>query len=57
MALAFVSSAAGFSWGGAFGELLNAWFVKWIGSVGTGALLTLSVFAYVIWRFNPTFTW
>jgi S-DNA-T family DNA segregation ATPase FtsK/SpoIIIE len=57
MALAFMSEAAGFSWGGAVGELLNGWFVKWIGTVGTGALLTLSVFAYFIWRFNPTFTW
>lgn len=57
MALAFVTSSTGFSWGGAVGELLNGWFVKWIGTIGTGALLTLSVFAYVIWRFNPTFTW
>lgn len=57
MALAFVSNASGFSWGGAVGELLNSWFVKWIGSFGTGFLLTLSVFAYFIWRFNPTFTW
>jgi S-DNA-T family DNA segregation ATPase FtsK/SpoIIIE len=57
MALSFISRNAGFSWGGAVGELLNGWFVKWIGTVGTGALLTLSVFAYVIWRFNPTFTW
>lgn len=57
MALAFVTSNTGFSWGGAVGELLNGWFVKWIGTIGTGALLTLSVFAYVIWRFNPTFTW
>ena len=57
MALAFVTSNTGFSWGGAVGELLNGWFVKWIGTIGTGALLTLSVFAYIIWRFNPTFTW
>lgn len=57
MALAFASNSSGFSWGGAVGELLNSWFVKWIGSFGTGFLLTLSVFAYFIWRFNPTFTW
>lgn len=55
MAFAFVSSASAFSWGGGVGELLNAWFVKWIGNIGTGALLLLSVFSYVIWRFNPTF--
>ncbi len=57
MALAFFASASSFSWGGAVGELINNWFVKWIGNVGTGALLVLSVFAYVIWRFNPTFKW
>ena len=57
MTLAFISSAASFSWGGAVGELINAWFVKWIGSVGTGALLLLSIFAFAIWRFNPTFVW
>ncbi|TDO28024.1 FtsK/SpoIIIE family DNA translocase [Sediminibacterium goheungense] len=56
MAFAFVSRASAFSWGGGVGELLNAWFVKWIGNIGTGALLLLSVFSYVIWRFNPTFT-
>jgi S-DNA-T family DNA segregation ATPase FtsK/SpoIIIE len=57
MALSFVSTASSFSYGGAVGELINGWFVKWIGTVGTGALLFLSVFAYVIWRFNPTFKW
>ncbi len=55
MAFAFVARGSEFSWGGAVGELLNAWFVKWIGNVGTGALLLLAVFSYVIWRFNPTF--
>jgi hypothetical protein len=31
------------------------WFVKWIGNVGTGAMLALAVFSYFIWRFNPVF--
>lgn len=55
MAFAFVSRTSTFSWGGGVGELLNAWFIKWIGNIGTGAVLLLSVFSYVIWRFNPTF--
>ncbi|SJZ53878.1 FtsK/SpoIIIE family DNA translocase [Sediminibacterium ginsengisoli] len=55
MAFAFVAGKGNFSWGGAVGELLNEWFVKWIGRVGTGALLALAVFSYVIWRFNPVF--
>lgn len=56
MASAFVTPGAEFSWGGAVGELLNEWFVKWMGKLGTGALLAMAVFTYIIWRFNPTFT-
>ncbi len=55
MALAFAARESTFSWGGAVGELMMEWFVKWIGNVGTGALLALAVFSYVIWRFNPVF--
>ncbi len=57
ISFAFFSQNSSFSWGGAVGELLNDWFVKWIGNIGTGALLILSVFTYIVWRFNPTFTW
>ncbi|RFM26322.1 FtsK/SpoIIIE family DNA translocase [Deminuibacter soli] len=55
VALAFFTSGNAFPWGGAMGELLDAWVEKWIGKTGTGFLLIFSVFAYVIWRFNPTF--
>lgn len=57
MAMAFVTPNTAFSWGGAVGELLNNWFIKWIGKVGTGALLLLASFSYFIWRFNPQFHW
>lgn len=57
MAFSFATTDSGFSWGGAVGELVNLWFVKWLGRVGTGAFLLISVFAYIIWRFNPTFKW
>ena len=57
MAIAFVTKGYEFSWGGAVGELLNSWFVKWIGNFGTGSLLIVAVFSYIIWRFNPTFKW
>ena len=53
--LSFVAQGAIFSWGGAVGDLLNAWLLKWIGSFGTGAVLFIILFAYIIWRFNPTF--
>jgi S-DNA-T family DNA segregation ATPase FtsK/SpoIIIE len=55
MAFAFATPNTEFSWGGAVGELLNEWFIKWMGKLGTGALLLMSVFSYIIWRFNPTF--
>lgn len=57
MAMAFVTPDTAFSWGGAVGELVNSWFIKWIGKVGTGALLLLATFSYFIWRFNPQFHW
>jgi S-DNA-T family DNA segregation ATPase FtsK/SpoIIIE len=55
--LSFVSFNSDFSWGGAVGELLNNWLIKWVGKIGTGAILFLSFFTYFIWRFNPTFTY
>ncbi|MCZ2298682.1 MAG: DNA translocase FtsK [Chitinophagales bacterium] len=57
VAMAFITASSNFSWGGAVGELINDWMIKWIGGFGTGAILLLSVFAYFIWRFNPTFTY
>lgn len=55
MACSFAARNSDFSWGGAVGELLTEWSVKWIGNVGTGAVLLLAVFSYFIWRFNPVF--
>ena len=55
MTLSFATGTSDFSWGGAVGELLTDWSVKWIGKVGTGAALFLAMFSYFIWRFNPVF--
>jgi S-DNA-T family DNA segregation ATPase FtsK/SpoIIIE len=52
---AFITKGAAFSWGGALGEYASSWLVKFIGAFGTGALLVMACFIYVIWRFNPTF--
>jgi S-DNA-T family DNA segregation ATPase FtsK/SpoIIIE len=57
MSAAFTTKGFEFSWGGAVGEMLSGWFIKWIGNIGTAALLIAAVFSYVIWRFNPTFKW
>ncbi|MFY8005019.1 MAG: DNA translocase FtsK 4TM domain-containing protein, partial [Chitinophagaceae bacterium] len=55
--LSFFTVNEAFSWGGATGEMLQGWLTKWIGRVGTGALLFTVYFAYYIWRFNPSFHW
>ncbi len=57
IAFAFMFSNSGFSWGGAVGEYVSEWLVKVVGSFGTAALLLVGVFTYIIWRFNPQFSW
>ncbi len=57
VALAFIFSNNGFSWGGAVGEYVSEWMVKVIGTFGTAAVLLVVLFTYFIWRFNPSFTW
>ena len=52
---AFVTSSAAFSWGGALGEYSSAWMIKWVGGFGTGAILLVAGFSFIIWRFNPSF--
>lgn len=55
IACAFLFRNSRFSYGGAFGEMLVAWLIQWIGTIGTGALLFLSAFSFIVWKFNPTF--
>ncbi len=54
-ALAFATGGNAFSWGGAVGEYSSGWLVKWTGNVGTGAIIFVAAFSYIIWRFNPVF--
>ncbi|HEX8278407.1 MAG TPA: DNA translocase FtsK 4TM domain-containing protein, partial [Segetibacter sp.] len=55
VSLAFILRNSQFSYGGAFGELINDWLIKLIGVVGTAALLLVTGLSYFIWKFNPTF--
>lgn len=57
IALAYVFRSSEFSYGGAFGELISEWLIKWIGVVGTGALLLVAGFSYFVWKYNPSFKW
>ncbi|MCE2848218.1 MAG: DNA translocase FtsK 4TM domain-containing protein [Chitinophagaceae bacterium] len=54
---AFFTPTTAFNWGGALGKFAAAWLTAVIGWAGTFALISLSLFSYVIWRFNPIFKW
>lgn len=57
VSFSFFTNGSAFPFGGAAGDLMEAWLVKWIGKTGTGLTLVLAALFYVIWRFNPTFKW
>jgi S-DNA-T family DNA segregation ATPase FtsK/SpoIIIE len=52
---AYLTPNTTFSWGGALGEYSSGWLTKWVGTFGTGAILLIAGFSYIIWRFNPSF--
>ena len=52
---AFLTPNTPFSWGGALGEYCCGWLIKFVGRFGTGAILLIAGFSYIIWRFNPSF--
>jgi S-DNA-T family DNA segregation ATPase FtsK/SpoIIIE len=45
-----------FPWGGAVGDLCRHYLINTIGVFGTGSLIFISCWAYIIWRFNPAFS-
>jgi S-DNA-T family DNA segregation ATPase FtsK/SpoIIIE len=55
VALAFVTRGSGFPWGGAVGNMVDDWLTRFLGWLGTAALLFVAGLAYFIWRFNPVF--
>jgi DNA segregation ATPase FtsK/SpoIIIE, S-DNA-T family len=55
VAFAFVTRGAGFSWGGGVGTMISDRLIRFLGWVGTAALLFVAGLAYFIWRFNPVF--
>ena len=52
---AYLTPNTPFSWGGALGEYSSSWLIKFVGRFGTGAILLIAGFSYIIWRFNPSF--
>ncbi len=55
VALAFITRGNVFPWGGAVGDMISDWLVRFLGWLGTAALLLVAGLAYFIWRFNPVF--
>ncbi|HEV3412268.1 MAG TPA: DNA translocase FtsK [Puia sp.] len=55
VALAFVTRGSGFPWGGAVGNMVDDWLTRFLGWLGTAAVLFVTGLAYFIWRFNPVF--
>jgi len=53
--LAFLTKGNIFPWGGAVGDLITQWLTRFLGYIGTAALLLVAGLAYFIWRFNPVF--
>lgn len=53
----YFASNAAFNWGGAFGKFSTGWMNAVIGKLGTLAVISISLFSYFIWRFNPNFKW
>ncbi|GGB21539.1 FtsK/SpoIIIE family DNA translocase [Puia dinghuensis] len=55
VAAAFVTHGMDFPWGGAVGDMISDWLTRFLGWIGTAALLLVAGLAYIIWRFNPVF--
>lgn len=45
-----------FSWGGGVGNVISDWLIASLGIIGASAILLLIVVAYLIWQFNPAFS-
>lgn len=54
--LAFVLRDQEFSWGGGVGNVISDWLMASLGFIGTAAILLLIVIAYLVWQFNPAFS-
>ncbi len=53
--LAYIFSKSSFPYGGGVGKMINEWLIKFLGQIGTGALLFVATLGYIIWQFNPAF--
>ena len=45
-----------FAWGGAVGDMCRDYLYNAIGKIGTIGIIAVAFLAYIIWRFNPSFS-
>lgn len=55
LSFAFVFRNSDFHFGGEVGNQLSKWCTGLIGNLGTGVLILVAFFSYMIWRVNPVF--
>ncbi len=55
LSFAFVFRTSDFHYGGEVGNQLSNWCAGLIGNLGTGVLILVAFFSYMIWRVNPVF--
>ncbi len=55
LAASVLGNGTVFAWGGAVGDMLKEKLYQVVGELGTWAILAVTVFSYIIWRFNPVF--
>ena len=55
VSLAFIFGKSNFPFGGGVGVMLSDWLVRFLGSIGTAALLLTIGISYIIWQFYNDF--
>lgn len=53
--LAFLFASFEFPFGGNVGTMIVEWLERFLGTIGTAALLLVVALGYIIWQFNPIF--
>ncbi len=53
--LEFIFGSFGFPWGGAFGEAVSQWVIRFVGTLGLVVLIIAALAAMIVWTFNPNF--
>ncbi|MFK7934331.1 MAG: DNA translocase FtsK 4TM domain-containing protein [Saprospiraceae bacterium] len=53
--LEFLFQDSAFPWGGAFGEGVSSYLVKFVGNIGTIIIFIFVIFGGITWAFNPDY--